>query len=300
MQRGPVLAQTICCVATALSLGMPGKSAEAQVGTDLQSSVPSEQRDSDRGLQVDLAWDVGITAGAFATWLTLELLTPSLVEDCNWCDRDEAGNDVLNGFDAGARDALRWDDTKSADTWSNVFSFMLAPAMGIGVGALVTMHDGRLDELPEGLLIVGESAMLAMALNNLVKIVAARERPDVHARSPAEREANQQASDNVSFYSGHTTLAFALATSAGTIASMRGYRLAWVMWASGLVLASVGGYLRIAADRHYATDVLTGALIGSAVGFSVPYFFHRGRDAGWQLVAAPAARGGLLSVSGTF
>src|SRR6059058_3168029 len=74
------------------------------------------------------------------------------------------------------------------------------------------------------------------------------------------------AGDNLSFFSGHATLAFALATSAGTVASMRHHRLAPVMWAVGLLLATTGGYLRIAADRHYATDVLTGALVGSAVG----------------------------------
>jgi membrane-associated phospholipid phosphatase len=300
MRRSPVLSPTVCCLATALALAMPGGPARAQIAANSGSTLPAAALDSDRGLHVDLAWDVAITAGAFATWLTLELLTPTLVDDCRWCDRDTEGNDVLNAFDAGARDALRWDNTHSADTWSTVFSFALAPALGVGVGVLVTAHDDRLDELPEGLLIVSESAMLAMALNNIVKIAAARERPDVHARTPEEREANHQPSDNVSFYSGHTTLAFALATSAGTIASMRGYRLAPVMWATTLALASVSGYLRIAADRHYATDVLTGALIGSAIGFSVPYFFHRGRDEGWQLMAAPAAHGAELSISGIF
>jgi membrane-associated phospholipid phosphatase len=298
--RSPVLPPTVCCLATALALTLQGAPARAQIPADAGEAAPPAQLDSDRGLHVDLPWDSAITAGAFATWLTLELLMPTLVDDCNWCDRDAEGNDVLNGFDAGARDALRWDNTHSADTWSNVFSFVLAPVVGVAVGAGVMAHDGRLDELPEGLLIVSESAMLAMALNNIIKIAAARERPDVHARSPEEREAKHKASDNVSFYSGHTTLAFALATSAGTIASMRGYRLAPVMWASGLALASVSGYLRIAADRHYATDVLTGALIGSAIGFSVPYFFHRGRDPAWQVMAAPAARGATLSLSGRF
>jgi len=32
--------------------------------------------------------------------------------------------------------------------------------------------------------------------------------------------------------------------------------------------------LRIAADRHYATDVLSGAAVGSAIGFTVPHFAH--------------------------
>ena len=44
--------------------------------------------------------------------------------------------------------------------------------------------------------------------------------------------------------------------------------------ASGLSMAAFTGYLRIAADKHYLSDVLTGAIVGSAVGFVVPYFLH--------------------------
>ena len=47
------------------------------------------------------------------------------------------------------------------------------------------------------------------------------------------------------------------------------------MWVAGLVFASAGAYLRVAADRHYATDVITGAVVGSAIGLAVPYFGHR-------------------------
>jgi membrane-associated phospholipid phosphatase len=39
-----------------------------------------------------------------------------------------------------------------------------------------------------------------------------------------------------------------------------------VVWATGLTLASTVGYLRIAADKHYFSDVVTAAIIGSIVG----------------------------------
>ena len=35
-------------------------------------------------------------------------------------------------------------------------------------------------------------------------------------------------------------------------------------------LATVTGLLRIASDKHYATDVVVGALVGSAIGYAVP------------------------------
>ncbi len=34
------------------------------------------------------------------------------------------------------------------------------------------------------------------------------------------------------------------------------------------------GYLRIAADKHYFSDVATAAIIGSIVGVGVPLIFH--------------------------
>jgi membrane-associated phospholipid phosphatase len=168
------------------------------------------------------------------------------------------------------------------------------------VGALVAWHDDRLDELPADALVVAESAMIAMNVNQLVKFVAARQRPDVHARTPGDRIAQQSPEDNLSFFSGHATLAFSLATSAGTVASMRHHRLAPLMWTAGLLLAATGGYLRIAADRHYATDVITGAVVGSAVGFSVPYFAHRPASASTCVTFAPVERGATLVFSGMF
>jgi membrane-associated phospholipid phosphatase len=39
---------------------------------------------------------------------------------------------------------------------------------------------------------------------------------------------------------------------------------------SGVPLAAATGYFRLAADRHYLTDVLAGAGVGLAVGYAVP------------------------------
>ena len=55
---------------------------------------------------------------------------------------------------------------------------------------------------------------------------------------------------------------------------MRGYRIAPGVWGTGLTVAVGAGWLRIAADKHYATDVLVGMLAGSAVGVALPLLFH--------------------------
>jgi len=89
------------------------------------------------------------------------------------------------------------------------------------------------------------------------------------------REAKAVGTDeHASFYSGHTSAAFAVAVSLATRASLRGDRDAWVAWAAGLPLAAATGYLRIAADRHYLSDVLAGAGAGTLFGVLVPRLLH--------------------------
>src|SRR4029077_11064630 len=46
----------------------------------------------------------------------------------------------------------------------------------------------------------------------------------------------------------------------------------WI-WIGGVGLAGSTGYLRVAADRHFLTDVLVGAAVGTAVGTLMPRLF---------------------------
>ncbi len=46
----------------------------------------------------------------------------------------------------------------------------------------------------------------------------------------------------------------------------------------GLAASAATGYLRVAGDKHWATDVLAGAGWGSAVGVGVPLLHARGGD----------------------
>jgi membrane-associated phospholipid phosphatase len=245
-------------------------------GSLLSRSGTEETRDGEKPqLRYNLPVDVGVTLGAGSLALTLELFSSKInPKTCRWCDRDSNGKDTLNAFDAWVRNSLRWSNTTAANRASGVFSYGLAPVAGLGLGALLSWHENRLHNFPVDVLIVSEAAMLSINLDQITKIAAGRERPFVHFRSASERDATHSNGDDLSFYSGHTSFAFALATSAGTVASMRRYRWAPVMWVTGMALAATSGYLRIAADRHYATDVLAGAVVGSAIGFGVPYFAH--------------------------
>jgi membrane-associated phospholipid phosphatase len=96
--------------------------------------------------------------------------------------------------------------------------------------------------------------------------------------------------DNLSFYSGHAAVTFTTSVAAGTIASMRGYSGANVVWIPGVVLASFTSYLRLGCDRHYFTDVLAGVVIGTGVGIAVPRLLHGDDDDDATGGAAPALR----------
>ena len=247
-------------------------------------------------LSYDLRVDVPVTAVAMTGWLTSELLKSHLsASTCRWCDRNADGTDNLNPLDRGTRNALRWSNTSRADSLSNVTGFALAPLVALGMTALAANHEGALDRAPVDGLLIAEATALAADLNQIVKFAVGRERPFVHALPEAEKLQTAQPSDNnASFYSGHTSLVFALAVSCGTVASMRGYRYAPAVWASGLTVALATGWLRIAADKHYLTDVVTGAVVGSAVGFGVPWLGHRApQKSAVPAVSAGVAQGGL-------
>src|SRR5437773_2754644 len=84
-------------------------------------------------------------------------------------------------------------------------------------------------------LAIAEAGVIAADLNQLVKFIAGRERPFVHALAPDQKALTLHPSDNnLSFFSGHTTATMAVAVAAGTVASMRRYDWAPLVWATGV------------------------------------------------------------------
>jgi len=235
----------------------------------------------------DLAWDaridIAVTATATLWFLASELLKPELVPDkCRWCYRTPTGDDALNPVDSAIRRRLLWRSPALASTASSVLAYGILPAGVLGITTAAAAHEGAPSGAPVDVLLAAEATMLAVALNQAVKFAFARERPFVHylPRAPDGVRAltDSPSDDNLSFYSGHTNVAFALASSSTTVAFMRGYELAPVVAGFGIASAIGVGYLRIAADKHYFSDVLVGALLGSLVGAVVPLVFHPARE----------------------
>ena len=72
--------------------------------------------------------------------------------------------------------------------------------------------------------------------------------------------------------------------------------------AGGYAVAATTATFRVVGDMHYASDVLTGALVGTLVGYGVPllHYRHRSEPATTntlQLHLVPAVGGlGLLGI----
>jgi hypothetical protein len=276
----------------------------------LVTSGASAQEPDVHALRHDTRVDVAVTATG-AAWLAMsEVLKATLVpEKCRWCYRAEDGTDLLNPIDGRVRDGLIWQDRHAADIASSVIVFAAEPVSAYGLLALAAHDEGGVRGFPLDALIVSEATVVAGVINQVAKFAFARERPFVHflPRAPAAvRELTASPSDdNLSFFSGHTTFAFVLATSSGTVASLRGYRLAPVVWASGVTMATSVAYLRIAADKHYFSDVMTGAVVGSLVGVGIPLLFHSraGESSAASTSSQPlvkAATPPVFSLSGQF
>lgn len=119
--------------------------------------------------------------------------------------------------------------------------------------------------------------------------------PMVYEGSTAT-EAEKLDSRNVSsFFSGHTTAAFTTAVFTAYTYQLKhqGSPLVPWVWGGSLAAASTVGGLRIAAGKHFPSDILAGAAVGSAVGYLVPRLHLRGGFFRSRERATLASRGRL-------
>jgi membrane-associated phospholipid phosphatase len=236
-----------------------------------------------RPLRYHLGADLAATGAAALTWATLGLLGPELAPlSCKWC--------TPPAIDAKVQAALVWRDPRAAAVTSDVVTAAL-PAGLLAFGFFSARAAGDRDAFWVDTLVIAEAVSIAAALNVGLKYLVGRQRPYAYyGRQPFYDNPYDR---NVSFYSGHISMAFASATAAGTVYLLRGYPGAPWALGGGLALAAFTGYLRIAADKHWSTDALAGAAVGSLIGWAIPYLFHRDDGAGSQGAWIRPAPGGI-------
>jgi len=236
-------------------------------------------------LSYDWTVDGIVTGGLAVSTLTLLLLNNQLAPlDCKWCEPGPIDGDISR--------SVLWSNPTAANTVSNVMQFAI-PVGVMGFGLL----QGYLHDDPaagwSSVLLITEATSLAMLVNVIVKYSVGRARPYVWQGTPDLYPATTSDA-NVSFFGGHTTFVFAVVVSGSTLFFMQDMPGApWVLGV-GLAAASFTAYLRMAAAKHYLSDTLVGAGVGSLVGWAVPYLFHRpGRKGAPQAGDLLPAPGGI-------
>ena len=116
-----------------------------------------------------------------------------------------------------------------------------------------------------------EAAAINIGITNMIKTTARRPRPYVYAEDfPAT--ATLSRNDQAAFLSGHTSeTATACFFTARVFADyypdspIKPY-----IWGLAATIPAVTGAMRVAAGRHYPTDVIAGYALGATVGMLVP------------------------------
>ncbi|HET8539885.1 MAG TPA: phosphatase PAP2 family protein [Anaeromyxobacter sp.] len=257
------------------------------------SAFPAPARAQPHPLQYDLRVDAAIALGTWAVYGTSELAKSHLApSSCRWCDPGK--------IDAKVRDALVWGYIDHAQTASDVMAFAVFPLAMTTHQVLAARGAGDTGAGWVDVLLVAEAVGIAMDVNQAVKFAVGRQRPFVHYGNWSDPNRQPDPDDNLSFYSGHTTFTFAVAAAAGTVSSMRGYRSAPWVWGVGMTLATATGYLRIAGDKHYLTDVLVGAATGLTAGIVIPRVMHPREDGKPGATTSMTITPFPLGVSGVF
>lgn len=104
-----------------------------------------------------------------------------------------------------------------------------------------------------------ESLMLTGVATNFMKYVSGRSRP--HETNPLNAHSWSGLGGNSSFWSGHTATVFSMASVFSSYYSDK----PWV-GVTAYSLASLAGISRIADERHWVSDVVVGATIGTVIG----------------------------------
>jgi len=183
-------------------------------------------------------------------------------------------------IDEGTRDLMRGESKQTrqtAQTLSTVLKYVMisAPYVSDATADLwINQNDGS--TAGQVALINTQSFLVTALLTQVTKKLVARERPYQRqcASQPDYHPDCDTRNSRVSFFSGDAALAF---TGAGLICAHHEFLDLWGGDAPcyvALGLATTVALSRIVADKHYLSDILVGALVGTLSGYLLPKLVH--------------------------
>lgn len=142
-------------------------------------------------------------------------------------------------------------------------------------GQLALNFTAERDEWFTVLVMSVQTILISDSIKNFVKRSVGRERPYTYYSDYPDR-----ADSSESFMSGHSINSFAIASFSSYVFSQYYPDSSWKWCVTGaaFTLAGLTAYSRIPAGCHFVSDVVCGAVTGSAIGFLVPYLHKKAAD----------------------
>ena len=194
-------------------------------------------------------------------------------------------NDV-NGFD---RPTI-YNSSESAREISNVLLYgsLIAPL------SLLLDKKARQDWVTVGVMGI-EVLMITYGVTSTTKTLALRTRPFVY-NPDASFELKREADARYSFFSGHTAASASVTFFAAKVFSDMHPNSKWkpLVWVGAAVIPAATGWARVEAGKHFPTDVITGYVVGAAIGYFIPVLHLKKEDAKASLSLEPHGNGMAL------
>jgi membrane-associated phospholipid phosphatase len=234
-------------------------------------------------LEVRLLPDAVLTVGMWAVGFLLDASKVDLAGDLS-CPEPLPPGAPAKVCDARALNPLdRWAAELSVNAAGPVSDALLATSLSLplafsGLDLASDRRSSAAERLGKDTLVIAQTYAATFLVTNVVKVAVRRLRP--YNYNPSFIAQRVQGDSRLSFPSGHTSMAFA---GAATLAVLLDQRFPGEPWAvatavGGFTLAASTAAARVLAGRHFPTDVLVGAALGTTLGFLVPSL-HAGRDA---------------------
>lgn len=219
-------------------------------------------------------------------------------------------------FDEDVRSVLRAPSFEgrylARDTSDVLLSLFVTYPFFVDSLATAWWFRGNAEAARQMALINAEGLALVGAVQGITNVFFARERPYGRDCGGIVPEGGFDCSGTGryrSFFSGHAAYSFAAASL------MCSHHMNLDLFANptadvmscivGYLAAAATASLRVVGDMHYASDVITGSLVGTAIGLGVPWLHYHGgarkrpdKPSAFQLQVVPTGLG--ASIGGTF